>query len=147
MLTEKDFKTILDSEMRAWNEGDLSFFDKYTHPDFVRHEVGIQEDVVGIEANKANLKKHTSAFPDFHLTIDEVIVHDDTVFSRWTITGTHTMPLEELPPTGKKINISGATLAHFSKNKLIDNWVYYNQSSIFQQLGFTMVPPDMMVEH
>ena len=147
MMTEQELKIMMESELRVWNEGDMSFFDEYVHPDFVRHEVGIQDDVVGITPNIENVRMHRLPFADFTLVIDEVMCKEDTAFSRWTIKGVHAKPFGELPPTGKKVEISGATISHCSDGKLIDQWVYYNQASLYDQLGFTLAPPDMMVEH
>ena len=43
----------------------------------------------------------TSAFPDLHTTVEDMIAEGDKVVARTTLNGTHEGPLWGIPPTGK----------------------------------------------
>ncbi len=44
----------------------------------------IPDLVHGPEAIKLSVALYRAAFPDLHITVDEVIAHEDTVLHRWT---------------------------------------------------------------
>jgi predicted ester cyclase len=49
--------------------------------------------------------------------------------------------LEELPATGKKIHMSGIYIYLIANGKIAEEWTYFNLLSYYQQLGFTLTPP------
>ena len=139
---EKEMKVLADKTLEVWNTGNLSLFDEILSPDIVLHEVDISEDFVGIEANKAYVTSARTAYPDFNVTFDEIIITGDYTVIRWTVTGTNTGPIGDSPPTGKKINFSGAMISHVVDGKALETWQYYNNAAIMIQLGYTITPPE-----
>ncbi len=129
-----------------WNEGDLELIDDLVAPGFVRHVVDISEDIVGSVGFGETVVEFRTQFPDFHVEFDEVIVAGDTIVLRWTVTGTDTGAVGELPPTGMSIQISGASVIHVIDGKFAEEWMYYNEGAMMQQLGFTLAPPEMVIE-
>jgi len=61
--------------------------------------------------------------------------------ARWTVTGTNTGPMGDLPPTGKKVRFSGVTIFRVVNGKFVEKWTYYNELTILRQLGYTITPP------
>jgi len=147
-MTEKELNSLFERDLLVWNEGDLSILDEILSPDFVRHEMDVEgkENIVGIEANKENVKFNRTAFPDFHVTADDAIIKDDTLVMRWTLTGTHLGQFGDVPPTGKKIKMHGASIGKIKNGKFAEEWVYYNQVAGFAQMGFTFTPPKREAE-
>ena len=139
---EKEKKVLADKYVEAWNEGNLSLFDEHLSPEIVRHTVDIYEDIMGIEAFKEHVTLQWTSYPDFNVTLNELIIKGDKMVGRWTVTGTNTGPYGELPPTGKKVKFSGVEVSHVVDGKIVEQWVYYNQTVIFTQLGFTITPPE-----
>jgi len=76
-----------------------------------------------------------AAFPDGHLTIDQMIAEGDTVATRLTFHGTHTGEFQGIAPTGKKVTIPALDMARFESGKLVEHWGGPNQMSLLQQLG------------
>jgi steroid delta-isomerase-like uncharacterized protein len=140
--SDKEMKAMADKTLEVWNTGNLSLFDEILSPDIVFHEVDISEDFVGIEANKAYVTSARTAYPDFNVTFDEIIITGDYTVIRWTVTGTNTGPIGDSPPTGKKINFSGAMISHVVDGKALETWQYYNNAAIMIQLGYTITPPE-----
>jgi len=128
-----------------WNEGDLDLIDDLVDPGYVRHVVDISEDIVGSVGFGEAVVAFRTQFPDFHVKFDEVIVAGDRIVLRWTVTGTDTGAVGELPPTGMPIQIYGASVIHVIDGRFAEEWMYYNEGAMMQQLGFTLAPPAMEI--
>ena len=138
----KKIKALQKIDSEIWSTGNVSLYDEILSPEFVAHNVDIGEDIIGIEAQKEAITSLLTAFPDIKPTIDETIIKGDKYVEKWTVTGTHTGPLTELPPTGKKVKFSGVTIRHVVDGKISEEWVFYNQAALMTQLGFTITPPE-----
>ena len=128
-----------------WNEGDLDLIDDLVDPGYVRHVVDISEDIVGSVGFGEAVVAFRTQFPDFHVRFDEVIVAGDRIVLRWTVTGTDIGAVGELPPTGMPIQINGASVIHVIDGRFAEEWMYYNEGAMMQQLGFTLAPPAMEI--
>ncbi|MCK5136120.1 MAG: ester cyclase [Bacteroidales bacterium] len=139
---EKERIVHADQYVEAWNEGNLSLLDEVLSPECVRHYVDISEDIIGIEAIKEYITSLRTGFPDFNVTLDELIIAEDHTIGRWTITGTNTGPMGDSPPTGKKVKYSGVEVSRVVDGKTIESWVFFNQAVLLTQLGYTITPPE-----
>ena len=122
--SEKEIKAKVEESLNIWNKGDLSLVDKLYSPDIIRHNVDINDDIVGAKAFKEYVTSLRTAYPDFNVKFEELIIKDLTGVVRWTITGTNTGPLGDLPATGKKMKISGVTIWKYVDGKVAEEWVY-----------------------
>ena len=139
--TEKEMKALADANLEVWNKGNLSLFDEILSPEIVLHH-NDSEDLTGIEAYKEWVSSTRTGFPDFNVTFDEIIIKGEYLVVRWTASGTNTGPFLGLPPTGKKVNFSGAIITHVVDGKAIESWQYYNLAEMLTQLGYTISPPE-----
>ena len=89
----------------------------------------------GREGLKIFISVFHAAFPDGHLSIDQMIAEGDTVATRLTFRGTHTGEFQGIAPTGKKVTIPALDMARFDNGKLVEHWGGPNQMSLLQQLG------------
>lgn len=123
-----------------WNAGTLEVLDDALDPDVVSHISG-QPGLRGLMAYKERVAKVRTAFPDFHVTLDEVIGEGDTIATRWTIQSTYTGPEPSMPvpPTGKRATFTGTWVGHFRDGKLVEDWYTYDTLDFLQQLG--AMPP------
>ena len=79
-------------------------------------------------------REFRSAFPDFHISIEDQIAEGDKVVSHYTIRGTHQGDFRGLAPTGKEIEIKGVTTFRFSpEGKVVETWDSYDQMSLMRQ--------------
>jgi len=76
-----------------------------------------------------------AAFPDGHLTIDQMIAEGDFVATRSTFTGTHTGEFQGIPPTGKTVTVPALDIVRMVDGKAVELWGGPNQFSLMQQLG------------
>jgi steroid delta-isomerase-like uncharacterized protein len=143
---EEDVTALNERISRVFNQGDLDLVDELYAADVVRHDCGLPEDVIGLDALKSWFASHRKAFPDMIMRIDETIVKHNRIVWRWTITGTNTGPVGEMPPTGRNVRFSGVSIAGLANGKIAEIWDYYNQAALLGQLGFVINPPQEEVE-
>lgn len=138
-------RAIVDQNIELWNTGNLAMVDELYAPEFVRYNVAYSTEVKGIEAFKKYVASVRTTYPDFNVKVDELIIKDNRLVVRWTYTGTNTGPLtlasDELPPTGKEVEESGASVVTIVNGKIAEEWAYWNQASVLTQLGFNITPP------
>jgi len=103
-------------------------------PDFVWH--GPDQDVRGYEQAKQLSYLFFAAFPDAHITDEDVIAEGEKVVSRYTTRGTHQGETEEFgPPTGRQMELKGITIHRFEDGEIVEEWEAYDNLSVLQQLG------------
>ncbi|MGA7671173.1 MAG: ester cyclase [Nitrolancea sp.] len=93
-----------------------------------------------IEATGAELLKQVfgrlhRAFPDLHVTIEDLIAEGDKVVARNTVTGTHRGEYMGLPPTGKPITYNEIFIFRFAGGRITETWGVVDVLSQLRQLG------------
>jgi steroid delta-isomerase-like uncharacterized protein len=139
---EKERIATAEKYVKAWNTGDLSLFDEVLSSECVRHHVDMNMDLKGAEAIKQYAASIRAGFPDFNVTLDELIIAENHTIGRWTVTGTNTGPMGDSPPTGNKVKYSGVEVSRIVDEKVVESWIYFNQAAQLTQLGYTITPPE-----
>ena len=80
------------------------------------------------------------AFEDTHMTITNQFAKDDMVISRFIYEGVHKGQFQGLPPTNKRIKITGMEIDRFDHGKIVESWEEFDQLGLMQQLGLEMKP-------
>jgi steroid delta-isomerase-like uncharacterized protein len=132
---------IIDRYVKIWNTGNLEAVEGILHPDFELRMTPMFDAETGLEAFKESVTKRRTAYPDFHIDLEEVIIAQNAGAARWTITATHSGPGWD-PPTGKTVKVPGMSVFHFEDGKLKDEWIGGNNSYWLRQLGYKLVPPE-----
>ena len=122
----------------VWNKGDLAAVDELVSPNHIYHFPG-REDIKGPEGLKQFATMARTAFPDLHITIDDMIAEGDKVACRFTWRGTHKGEMMGIAPTGKQVTVTGIVISHFVGGKEVEVWESTDSLGMFQQLG--VVPP------
>ena len=113
------------------NGGDLDAADELLAPDYVEHP----EEACGPAVFKERMRAFRQAFPDLHVTIDELLVDGDRISSRTTIRGTHTGDLMGIPATGRSVRVLAVDLAHIRDGRAAERWGGLDMFSLLSQLG------------
>jgi predicted ester cyclase len=104
-------------------------------PDFVWH--GPDQDIRGYEQAKQLSYTFLAAFPDAHITDEDVIAEGEKVVRRYTTHATHQGETEMFgPPTGRQIELKGITIHRIEGGKIVEEWESYDNLSMMKQLGF-----------
>jgi steroid delta-isomerase-like uncharacterized protein len=122
----------------VWNNADLASLDDLTLATFTYHLGGRPP------RNKAQMKSflqavHT-AFPDWRVQIRATIAEGNTVAVQWDGTVTHLGEFQGIPPTGKKVSVSGINMYWFEDGKIAREWEQMDTMGMLQQLG--VIPPE-----
>jgi predicted ester cyclase len=121
----------------GFNQGNLAVVDELVAPDAREHQRGAHD---GIEGTKETIKYLRSAFPDFKITIDEVVVSADKVWARQKGGGTNLGSFAGRPPTGIKAFIDVIDLVRIEDGKIVEHWGVPDQLGMMMQLGH-ITPP------
>lgn len=140
-ITEEEAKVLLDSLMEIMNESNLALAEEIFDPECVLRYPILPEPLVGIEALKTMVKNNAISFSDFKGAVEELIVIGDKIWCRYTMTGTNTGPLGDLPPTGKTFHMTGMAITRVVDGKIVEDETFWNVLDFYQQLGFTLTPP------
>jgi steroid delta-isomerase-like uncharacterized protein len=118
-----------------WNNGNLSVADEVFAPNYAHYDPSTPDFGRGPDSEKKRAALYRAAFPDLHLTIEDVIAEGETVMTRWSCRGSHKGDLNGIAPTGKHITISGVTVARVSNGKIVEGYVNWDALGLMQQLG------------
>jgi predicted ester cyclase len=123
-----------------WNRGKLTAVDEVMTANAKYHGPHMPGGVGDRETWRRAVGMYLGAFPDSHVTFEELIASGDTVVGRWTATGTHTGELPGVPPTGRPIAIGGITIYRIAGGKIVEAWEQLDMLGMWQQLGVVAVP-------
>ena len=120
----------------VWNKGRVDAIDEMLAADAIVHGLGEPGvDVQGADAFKAFFAKLRDAFPDVVFTVDQTIAEGDWVASRWTARATHRGDTLGMPATGRRISVTGMSMARIRDGQLVESWNNWDIMGLMQQLG------------
>ena len=93
----------------------------------------------GPEGFKQFVTTFITAFPDLHLTIDDMVAEGDKVALRITARGTHQGDFMGIAPTGKQVTAPGIVIQRLTGGKLAEGWLVNDLLTMFQQMD--ALPP------
>jgi predicted ester cyclase len=111
--------------------------DEMMTADCISHWPG--EDFRGPEGFKEAVKRSRNAFPDLHITIEDVLAEGDKIATRWTLRGTQKGELRGIAPTNKQVTVPGIIVTREANGKTAEEWKSYDVMGMMQQLG--VIPP------
>jgi steroid delta-isomerase-like uncharacterized protein len=120
------------------NQGNTDAIDELIDPGVVDHAAppGFP---TGREGAKQFAAMMRSAFPDLHLTIEDMISEGDKVVMRSTWSGTHEGEFMGIPATGRRVTVSAIDISRVADGKMVEHWEQSDALGLMQQLG--VVPP------
>ena len=140
MSTEQNKASVRRLMEEVFNRGKTSLVDELFAPDFVEHEELPPGIPPGREAVKQLPAIFRSAFPDFKVTIDDVIAEGDKVAVRSTWSGTHKGEFMGIAPTGKSVSFGVFDIIRIAGGKFVEHWGQMDNLGMMQQLGVIPAP-------
>ena len=137
-MSGEEIRSIVYRAEELWNTGDMGIADEIYAKDFVNHDPGAP-DVRDLEAYKGFIVAVRNGMPDFHVTMDDMIVEGDKVAGRWTAHGTQQEEFIGIPATGNQATWTGMTIYRLDQGKIVEAWWSKDMLSLLIQLG--VVPP------
>src|SRR5262245_30191605 len=86
----------------------------------------------GPDAERALLAFFIGAFPDFTITIQDLIAEEGRVVVRYLFAGTHRGAWMGFAPTDRRATIDGTTTYRLAGEKIIETWFSYDALGLLQ---------------
>ena len=133
MSVQDQKQLVRESELEAWNDGNVDVFDEIYTDEYVMHTPMGDRDLAGVKEMIEAVRSGTS---QFEFEVNELIGEGDRVVLRYTLSGRNTGPsflTDE--PTGKSWEGSGISIYRFEGGKVAEQWDRFDYLGVMQQLG------------
>ena len=121
----------------AWNEGDAEPMRGLLADGYVRHSGGHGERSLDRAGLLDVITSVREAFPDLETSIDDMFGEGDALAIRWSSAGTHQGAFLGVPPTGRRITLTGIHVMRVEGGKVVEHWGQQDSLGLMQQLGAT----------
>jgi steroid delta-isomerase-like uncharacterized protein len=130
----------------VWNDRKLEYIDQVFAKTHALTAPTIVGAAVGPTVYRQHIEGFLKAFPDLKFTVNDTISEKDKLVVEWTISGTHKGEFMGVPPTNKKVSISGITINQIADGKIIESTAAWDALSVLRQLGVEVLPkPEVQV--
>ncbi len=125
----------------GFNGHNLDVFGELAAEDFVQHTAVTLPGMMGDrEGNKQTVAMVFAAFPDWRVSVEDMIAEGDKVVTRYTEQGTQQGAFMGIPATGKTVTITGIEIMRCADGKIAEQWIEGDALGMMQQLGVIPVP-------
>jgi steroid delta-isomerase-like uncharacterized protein len=135
MPTEENKETVRRIIKELVNKGNLAIADEVLASNYVYHFP--THDIKGPEGFKEFIGMMRTAFPDLHVTIEDLIAEGDIVAACFTMRGTFKGEMMGIAPTGRQLTFPEAVFIRFENGKEVEATAYGNMLSFNEQLGIS----------
>ena len=139
MSTEENKSLVHRYVEQLLNRGNMAVADELLAPDYRRY-ISPTTAALSVDVQKQRLAGIRAAFPDWHLTVEDMIADGDRVAFRATIRGTHKGAFQSTPPTGKAVTGSALDIVRIENGKIAEHWGGPDLLNLLQQLGAVIAP-------
>ena len=134
-MSEANIATARRLIEEAFNSGNLDVLDEIYADDFVDHDplLGDQDK----EGVRQSIAAYRGAFPDLHITIEDVIAAGDKVAMRWRGEGTFQNEFMGQQPTGEMGEpVNGIGIDRFDEEgKIVEAWGQWDTLTLLRNVG------------
>ena len=137
-MSEANKKLVLRWFEEVWNQQSETTIDEIFSSEGKAHGFPDPGSTLqGPEDFKAIQRNFCGAFPDLHLTVEDVIAEGDRVAARWSVTMTHLGDHLGIPATGKRAGFAGSVFVVVKDGKIVEAWNQMEILHLFEQLKTT----------
>lgn len=134
-MSVEENKNIVRRYQEAYNNCDFDALAELVAADVFTPNI-IAGMPSGLEGAKVVHQTTLIGMPDYHTNIEDLIAEGDKVVARVTMTGTHTGNFWGIPPTGRRVNLTGIYIVRIEDGKIVEHWGEENGMIVIKQLGF-----------
>ena len=117
---------------QIWNNKDASGIERFIAPTYRGFEAA--EVISGLEGYKEHFVTLTTGFPDLRITIRDM-QEENRVVARFSVEATHTGDFVGIPPTGRRVLITGIAIARISNGQLVEEHANSDTLGLLKQIG------------
>ena len=118
----------------GFRAADQAAIDQLADPGLVDHNPapGHEPTLAGFKEKVAEFK---SLFPDIKEDLLDIVASNDTVATRWVVTGSLQQEFMGLPAAGQPIRVEGMNFYRLRDGLVTDIWTQFDAAALMQQLG------------
>ena len=116
-----------------WNNCRFELIDTILAPNLLAHNPDGTE-TWGNQRFRETIPRIRKAFPDLHITIEDVMTENDKVACRLTLEGTHQGEYADILPTQRRIKVTAMYIMRLAEEKVVEYWWLRDQAGLLQQL-------------
>jgi steroid delta-isomerase-like uncharacterized protein len=90
---------------------------------------------VSDESLKRHIEEAEAGFPDYTLTLEDMIAEDDKVVIRTRLVAKHEGTFMGIPATHKQVDVPGVVIYRIEDGKIAEHWLFLDNMAMMQQLG------------
>lgn len=124
------FRRLIEEGFGA---GDETVLDELMAPDVVEHQRGNRP---GLEGAKGVVRTLHRWMSDFSLTVEDVAVAGETVWTRNRARGINTGSVMGFRPSGQPVEVDVIDIGRFEDGRLVEHWGIADQMGLLLQVGF-----------
>jgi len=126
----------------VWNQGREDLIEQLRAPDTLARGLGENNvESRGVEPFRAFYTNLRGAFPDLHVTLEDMIAEADKVSVRISMEGTHTGHILAAV-TGRRVKAGGIILVRIADGRIAEAWNQFDQLGILKQIGALPAEPE-----
>lgn len=120
----------------VWNQGRVEAIEEMMAADCVAHGLELGgSDLHGHDGFKSVHALFRGAFPDIHITVEEVIVSGDMTAARFLGWATHAGDQLGVAATNKRVTFTGMNFARWRDGKIVEGWNNVDMLGLLKQVG------------
>ena len=130
-----------------WNKKNYAITHELVANEFVAHGAGGQDIKQGPDGVAGMVKIWHQAFPDGHMTMDDITTEGEMSAIRMTFRGTQTGEFYGVPASNKKVEVTSIGIDRVVNGKIDEGWGELNMLGMMQQMGAIPTPDQAPQAH
>jgi steroid delta-isomerase-like uncharacterized protein len=126
----------------VFNRGNTKAYDELVADDYINHN----PPVPGLPGSKVGFQEAViltrDAFPDVHVSIEDMLTEGDRVMFRDTTTATHQGEFQGIPASGKRLAWTEMHFFRIRDGQIAEHWANFDQLGILVQMDVFPSPAD-----
>jgi pSer/pThr/pTyr-binding forkhead associated (FHA) protein/ketosteroid isomerase-like protein len=118
-----------------WNKKNYDITKELVAPEFTAHGAGGQDIKQGPDGVAGMVKIWHQAFPDGHMTMDDIVTEGELSTIRMTFRGTQTGEFYGVPASNKPVEVTSIGIDRVVNGKINEGWGELNMLGMMQQMG------------
>ena len=132
-ISEENKAIIRRLYEEVWNQHNPEAADEFVAADVFTRDM-VPQHQHGLDGYKHLVRWLHTAIPDLHHNIEEIIAEGDKVATFVTLSGTHTGPLRDLAPSGRRVSVKHTHWYRLANGKVVETWSVRDDLGMMQQM-------------
>ena len=119
----------------AWYSRERDRILSFYHPEYRGQETSTPQEHWGSIGVSALIDRFFNAFPDLNISLNHLVCQGERLALFWTATGTHRGSIMHIPPTNKRISVSGASYITVRDGKVYRGKHLWDMAAMLRSMG------------